>query len=105
MDCARRAQLLDADERRTYGYNCKICSHKVLIASVNDFATTDVLLATELHPSRNGTPATAMCAATELFWWRYRAGNHEYEQSVPNRRKTRGCPKCPPYLRILVSNN
>lgn len=101
--CPKGHEYWTRIERRAHGYKCKVCSHRVLVPNVNDLATTDAKLITEYDTERNSNPASSTFAGTEKVWWRCRAANHEVLQSVPNRRKTRGCLRCPPYQRVLVA--
>ncbi len=100
--CPKGHEYWTRIERRTHGYNCKVCSHRVLVRNVNDLATTDAILVTEYDTELNSRPASTTFAGTEKVWWRCTAANHEVLQSVPNRRKTRGCLHCPRYRRVLV---
>lgn len=68
----------------------------------NDLATTEVILVDEHGNDRNPGPASTTFAGTGKVWWRCTAANHEVLQSVPNRRKTRGCLCCPRYGRVLL---
>jgi hypothetical protein len=91
-------------ERRTAaGYNCSVCSRRTLVFRVNDLATTDPVLVTEFHTYRNGlkTP-DRIVAGTELYWWKCAAAGHVTRQTVPHRRKSKGCTECPPDHRVLA---
>ncbi|WP_217508813.1 zinc-ribbon domain-containing protein [Curtobacterium pusillum] len=71
---------------------------------VNDLATTDPLLVTEWHDYLNGSKRPElMFAGTDRYWWKCAFG-HVQQQSVPNRRKSRGCTECKPEDRILNQN-
>ena len=52
-------------------------------------------LAAEWHPSRNGTltPRDVSRSTSRVVWWQCPAG-HEWEASVNNRERQRGCPFC-----------
>jgi hypothetical protein len=87
-------------DRRVAGYGCSICSKRTIVPGVNDLSTTDSTLLTEWHRYKNWKRPQEITAGTERYWWMC-ANKHEYQQSVPNRRKSKGCPKCSPADRIL----
>lgn len=37
---------------------------------------------------------------TTRYWWQCQAAGHKYQQSIPHRVATRGCPECPTDSRI-----
>lgn len=88
-------------DRRASGYNCNICSRRNVVPGVNDLLTTEPLMLKEWHPDRNWKHPSKITAGTELRYWICLKGRHSYSQSVPNRRKTRGCPMCDLKDRIL----
>lgn len=90
-------------ERRTRGYNCKVCSRRTLVPNVNDLATTEPILATEYHPYMNRRGAEETLAGTERHWWLCKAHGHKTQQAMVHRRKSRGCAECPPNERILAT--
>jgi Probable Zinc-ribbon domain len=88
-------------DRRVDGYSCSICSKRRVVAGVNDLATSDPLLVQEWLAFMNWKRPSEIAAGTEVYWWECK-NNHRYKQSVPNRRKSNGCPKCAPGQRILA---
>ena len=52
-------------------------------------------LAKEWHPTKNGqlTPKSINIGSDEKYWWRGTCG-HEWQASVANRTKGKGCPIC-----------
>ena len=102
--CPRGHDYYMRIERRTAGYHCIYCSGRSLQTGINDLQTTDPELATEFHTYLNGFKAPDnFIAGTDLYWWKCSAHGHKYRQSVPHRRKSGGCPDCPPEDRILNS--
>ncbi|PZF12157.1 hypothetical protein DEJ25_10085 [Curtobacterium sp. MCPF17_011] len=88
-------------DRKVQGYGCSLCSSRRLILRVNDLATTDPLLVTEWHDYLNVPKRPElMFAGTDRHWWKCAFG-HVKQQSVPNRRKSRGCTDCEPEDRVL----
>jgi len=95
------AQRID---RKVQGHGCSLCSSRRLVLRVNDLATTDPLLVTEWHDDLNGSKRPELVfAGTDRYWWK-RSFGHVKQQSVPNRRKSRGCTECEPEDRILTHN-
>jgi len=93
-------------DRKAAGYGCSICSRRKLVIRVNDLATTDPLLSIEFHPDRNGAKKPdLMMAGTAPYYWSCLAAGHLKRQSVPNRRKSKGCTDCPPEHRILAEEH
>jgi hypothetical protein len=88
-------------ERRTAGGNCPQCSRRALAAGVNDLATTHPELTTEWLTYMNRKEANQVIAGNRKWWWECLAGRHKYEQSVPHRVQSKGCPECPPADRVL----
>jgi hypothetical protein len=88
-------------DRKVQGYGCSVCSSRRLVLRINDLATTDPLLVTEWHDYLNVPRRPEfMLAGTDRHWWKCAFG-HVKQQSVPNRRKSRGCTECEPEDRIL----
>ncbi|MGN7224045.1 zinc-ribbon domain-containing protein [Curtobacterium flaccumfaciens] len=91
-------------DRKVAGYGCSLCSRRRLVPWVNDLATTDPLLVTEWPDYLNVAKRPEfMFAGTDRYWWKCAFG-HVRQQSVPNRRKSRGCTECEPEDRILNEN-
>lgn len=80
--------------RKISGAGCNICGGSQLLAGFNDLATTNPTLASEWHPTKNGTlkPSDVFATQGGIVWWQCKLG-HEWEIS-PNGRRGRGCPYC-----------
>jgi hypothetical protein len=90
-------------DRKVAGYGCSLCARRRVVTRVNDLATTDPLLITEFHTYLNAPKSPErMLAGTDLHWWKCSFG-HVKQQSVPNRRKSKGCTDCLPEDRILAN--
>lgn len=81
---------------------CKICRGWIVIAGVNDIATTDPEIAAELDPLLNGgLTARHISASSKLtYTWRCPAKNHPYPATASNRTKAKS--KCPVCLNRLI---
>jgi DNA-directed RNA polymerase subunit RPC12/RpoP len=88
-------------ERRVAGYKCSVCSRRTLVPNVNDLATTEPVLVLEWHPYLNTKTPSKIFPGTDKHWWKCLANKHKYQQSVPHRIKSRGCPDCPAEERLL----
>lgn len=80
---------------RSNGRGCPCCSNQVVVAGKNDLATTHPALASEWHPSKNGslTPRGVTYGCTKKVWWLCPKG-HEYQATVSHRSNGTNCPKC-----------
>lgn len=86
-------------EARTRGCDCPYCAGRLILAGFNDFATTDAALVSDWHPYLNWkNPNEVMRGSTDKHHWRCRDG-HETHQSIPNRRLSGGCTRCPSHER------
>ena len=74
---------------------CPYCANKLVYRGYNDLATTHPELAAEWHPTKNEnlTPQDITFGSGKKVWWQCK-NNHEWEASVDNRTKGRGCPVC-----------
>lgn len=99
--CDAGHSFLQRIDRRVAGSGCKYCKGRAFKRGFNDLATTDPLLTTEWHPSKNILEPVDTKAADRPFWWRCSAG-HDYRQTVTHRRLSRGCPNCPKPERVLA---
>ena len=98
--CARgvdhewRATPHDRTERRL---SCPFCIG-VRVCAASSLATVAPLVATEWHPTRNGTLTTAdvTTGSAKKVWWRCaRNSAHEWQATIANRvRRGSGCPTC-----------
>ena len=76
--------------------DCPYCYGGVLKKGINDVATINPEIASEWHPTKNGTlkPEDVSHSSNKKVWWKGKCG-HEWITSVGNRvdNKT-GCPFC-----------
>ena len=80
---------------RTNGNDCPICKNKQILKGYNDLATINPELAKEWNYSKNGDlkPDMVTANANKKVWWKCNKG-HEWEASIDNRNKGKGCPVC-----------
>ena len=79
---------------RVRGNKCPYCSGK-RVTLENSLATNNLKLASEWHPDKNGklTPNDVTPFSNKKVWWKCDKG-HEWQASINNRSKNRGCPYC-----------
>ena len=80
---------------RTKGNGCPYCSSKKIASGLNDLASLNPVLASEWHSIKNGDllPTMVSIQSGRKVWWKCSLG-HEWQASVANRGKGRGCPYC-----------
>ena len=82
---------------RTSGRGCPYCAPYggVVLKGYSDLLTVNPGLAAQWHPTKNGslTPDQVTRGSGKRVWWLCEK-NHEWEATVSNRTKGRGCPYC-----------
>ena len=81
--------------QRAHGAGCPVCSGRAAWSGFNDLATTHPELATQWHPTKNGTLAAAdfIAGTNKKVWWICDVG-HEWQTSGNKRVTGTGCPEC-----------
>ena len=89
---------------RSNGSGCPYCSGRVAIFGVNDLATVNPKLATQVHPDSD-TKATEVTALSgKKVLWMCKLG-HTWRAKVSERSKGSGCPYCSGRKPILGIND
>ncbi|MBR6532685.1 zinc-ribbon domain-containing protein [Candidatus Saccharibacteria bacterium] len=80
---------------RNNGNGCPYCAGKKVLHGFNDLATLNPGLANEWNYEKNGIlrPKDFTASSNKKVWWKCEKG-HEWEASISNRSKGRGCPYC-----------
>lgn len=88
---------------RSKGHNCPYCSGRYAVKGVTDLATTHAYMLKEWNYSRNLdiVPEQVSAGSNKKVWWVCSKG-HEWEASIGNRVKGRGCPVCSSSKRTSV---
>lgn len=87
---------------RVRGSGCRYCKNRACWPGFNDTLTQHPTLMTEWDwTENNGFDPRKQLPGNSSHWWRCAEGHSSF-QSVPNRRHTRGCPRCPKGIRILA---
>jgi DNA-directed RNA polymerase subunit RPC12/RpoP len=83
---------------RNLGNGCPVCSRQLLVAGVNDMATTNPEMAATFDFERNSpiTPDQIMAGTAKSFWWKCDQG-HSWKAASNSRFYGRGCPTCAEY--------
>jgi len=84
-------------------HKCPYCSGRFAIKGVNDLETINPILAKEWNYEKNGElkPSDVKFGSDKKVWWKCKYG-HEWEATISNRNKKRGCPICSQSRHISV---
>ncbi len=79
---------------RSYGRGCPYCAGQKVGAD-NNLLDVNPELARQWHPQKNGdlTPAQVLPGTQKSVWWVCGKG-HEWEATIKDRSRGRGCPYC-----------
>ncbi len=75
---------------------CPICTNRVVLPEENSLAATQPQIASQWHPTKNGTltPESVSAGSERTVWWKCAKG-HEWQAKVSSRSgKNTGCPFC-----------
>lgn len=80
---------------RNKGHRCPYCSGLYVIKGENDLQTVNPNLAKEWNYEKNNefTPSEVLANSEKKVWWKCKKG-HEWQATIVNRNKGRGCPVC-----------
>ena len=86
-----KAKICNRAKRKS----CACCSGKIVVAGINDLATTHPQLVEEWHPTKNGnlSPQEVSFGMAKRVWWLCHEG-HEYIASILHRSSGTSCPVC-----------
>lgn len=85
---------------RVSGVGCPYCNGKRVLKDFNDLASINPGLTSEWNYEKNAplTPDDVTHSSGKKVWWTCKNG-HNYQASIDNRSKGRGCPICASALR------
>lgn len=91
---------------RSNGVGCPICSNRKILVGYNDLASQKPELAQEWDYEKNGDllPTQVVCGSFKKVWWVCSKG-HEWQATVNDRNKGKGCPYCSGRLAIKGKND
>lgn len=81
---------------RSKGTGCPCCAGKKVLKGVNDLATLRPKLVEEWDYERNPdiSPTDVTMGTHKKVWWKCSECGREWQASISNRSKGRGCPMC-----------
>ena len=89
---------------RSNGNGCPACSNQVATFN-NNLAVTHPELCKEWHPTKNKlTPKKVTYGKKAKVWWLCSKCNYEWEATISNRSKGRGCPQCKRKVATALTN-
>jgi hypothetical protein len=94
-DCSHEWEATVAN-RAFAGSSCPYCSRSKVLTEFNDLLTTHADIASEWHPSKNGSlsPQSILSGSHKKVWWLGPCG-HEWSTSPKSRTSNgAGCPIC-----------
>ena len=80
---------------RSKGIGCPYCAGQKVLPGQNDLLTINPALASEWNYEKNNglMPSDVMARSGKAVWWKCKEG-HEWQATITNRNKGRGCPYC-----------
>ena len=80
---------------RNNGRGCPYCSGRYAIKGETDLLTVNPALAVEWNYEKNGklSPENFTANSKVKVWWKCTKG-HEWQSTIANRNRGRGCPYC-----------
>ena len=93
--CAKDHEWQTTIKDRSRGYGCPYCSGRYAVRGENDLQTVNPTLAAEWNFERNNglTPAEVLPNSNKKVWWKCKKG-HEWQATINNRNRGKGCPYC-----------
>lgn len=87
-----KAQLYE----RISGTGCPACAGKVVVAGINDLASTNPLLVKEWNYEKNGDlkPDNVSKGSEVIVWWKCSVCSNEWRAKIKKRVAGSGCNKC-----------
>ena len=82
-------------DSRNNGRGCPYCSGNKVLTGYNDLQTLNPVLAKEWNYEKNNglTPKEVLPNSGKRVWWKCQRG-HEWQATIDNRNKGKGCPYC-----------
>ena len=93
--CNKGHQWQASINSRNKGHGCPYCSGLYVIKGKNDLQTVNPTLAKEWNWEKNNdlTPRDVLANSEKKVWWKCQKG-HEWQATITNRNRGRGCPIC-----------
>lgn len=87
-------EWMAAIHNRTKGHGCPLCAGNIVISGVNDLFTLHPELKTEWSSRNKEIDATRISINSRKVAWWICPNGHEWQDTVKNRIKGKGCPIC-----------
>ena len=93
--CGENHEWQATINNRSNGRNCPYCAGNRPIRGKTDLRTVNPCLASEWHPSRNGSlcPDDVTSRSGRKIWWKCK-NHHEWQATISHRSYGRNCPYC-----------
>lgn len=80
---------------RSRGSKCPVCAGKIIVAGINDFATTDPEIAAEWSEKNQKLDMESLSRySAERVWWKCHICGHEWRAAINYRCRGHNCPAC-----------
>ena len=89
--------FISPNNRTNQDSGCPYCTNKKVLVGYNDLVTVNPRLASEWHPTKNGTltPRDVTYGYNKKVWWKCKTCGYEWETDVAHRVKDdSGCAVC-----------
>ena len=93
--CSKGHEWQTSISHRNNGRRCPYCAGKKTLKGYNDLQTVNPPLSKEWNYEKNNglTPVDVMSSSGKKVWWKCSKG-HEWQASIADRNRGRGCPYC-----------
>ena len=93
--CSKGHEWQTTIANRNNGSRCPYCSGRYAVKGTNDLQTVNPTLAQEWNYEKNIglSPMDVTPNSNKKVWWKCSKG-HEWQATINNRNKGRGCPQC-----------
>ena len=93
--CSKGHEWQATIDSRNNGRGCPYCSGNKVLTGYNDLQTLNPVLAKEWNYEKNNglTPKEVLPNSGKRVWWKCQKG-HEWQATIDNRNKGKGCPYC-----------
>ncbi len=93
--CEKNHEWQAVINSRKNGVGCPYCTGKLAIVGSTDLATVNPKIASQWHPTQNGTltPQDVTASSNKKVWWQCEK-KHEWQTQVSHRTNGGNCPIC-----------
>ncbi len=104
--CTKGHEWQASISHRNSGRGCPYCVGKKVLKGYNDLQTANPILAKEWNYEKNDSikPEHFTACSGQKVWWKCTKG-HEWQATINNRNKGRGCPYCSGHFPVKGEND